>query len=377
MTYPVSTARPASSVPSAVGPTPTGPEAPHSQHERRRRARRRTSVLVGLALGTLLVFILSLGLGPVSIPPHDTVAVLIDAFRGIPSEIPNALVITELRLPRVLLALIAGAGLAVAGATMQAYFRNPLADPGITGVSSGAAVGAVTVIVLGIDAFGRWTLPLAAFGGALAVLALIQVISAVSRDRSVATVLLVGIAINAFCGAVTGAIVANAEDSQTVRGAMFWLQGDLTSANWNDLALAVLPVTVGILILLGMTREINALHLGDVTAESTGVSVVRVRGQLLVVTSLIIGSVVAVTGVIGFVGLVAPHVVRLLIGSDQRYMLPASALLGASFLVIADTVARLAPVGTSWQTGIVTALVGSPLFLALILRSRRAGWRSS
>ncbi|MGO2110336.1 MAG: FecCD family ABC transporter permease [Pseudoclavibacter sp.] len=342
------------------------------------RRRRRGIVLGALAGATVVGFIVALGLGPVAIAPGDTVAILIrSAFGADASAIDNNLVVTELRLPRALLALLAGAGLAVAGAAMQAYFRNPLAEPGVTGVASGSAVGAVSVIVLGLGGLGAWTLPAAAFLGAMGALAVISVVSLVSRDRSPVTVLLLGIALNAFCGAVTGAIVANAEDSQTVRGALFWLQGDLTSASWSDLALIVLPALLGIAVVFAMTPELNALLLGDETAASTGVHVARVRVVLLVLTSVIVGSIVAVTGVIGFVGLVAPHIVRLLLGSDHRFLLPGSALLGGLFLVAADTVARLAPGGGSWQTGIVTALVGAPVFVVLVLRTRNASRRAA
>lgn len=336
-------------------------------------AKTRVVAITCLASSTVIVAILALGFGPVSISPADVTAILATHLTGGEPTAVNALVITELRLPRVLLALLAGAGLATAGAAMQAYFRNPLAEPGITGVASGASVGAVTVIVLGIETFGSWTLPIAAFMGALIVLFTIQTIAMTARDRSVATVLLVGIALSAFCGALTGAIVANAKDSQTVRGALFWLQGDLTAANWDDLTLATPPVLIGITITLLMSREINALHLGDETAQSIGVHVTRVRTLLLLVTSLLVGATVAVTGVIGFVGLIAPQAVRLLLGSDHRYLLPASAFLGGGFLVAADTIARMSPSGTSWQTGVVTALIGSPLFLVLVLRNRRAG----
>lgn len=342
-----------------------------------RRTRRRIVVLTGIAVATAVTVVVALGIGPVPIPPGDTVAILWHAATGAPAQLPGHLVVTELRLPRTLLALLAGAGLGVAGAAMQAFFRNPLAEPGVTGVASGAAVGAVAVLVVGLDALGGWTLPVAAFVGAAVVLLVIQAVSLVSRDRSPTTVLLIGIALNAFCGALTGALVANARDSQTVRGAVFWLQGDLTAADWDDLRISTLPVLLGVLLILAMTREINVLLLGDETAQSTGVHVARVRLQLLVLTSIVVGSTVAVTGVIGFVGLVAPHIVRLLLGSDHRVLLPGAAMLGGLFLVAADTVARNAPVGTAWQTGVVTALVGSPVFLVLVLRTRHAGRRAS
>ena len=359
-----------------AGPDAREPQTPVAEATRSRSTRRvrRLVVLVGLAVAAGLSCVIALGLGPVQVYPADTLAILLHALGGGNSAaLDHGLVITEIRLPRILLALIAGASLAVAGTAMQAYFRNPLAEPGVTGVASGSAVGAVAVIVVGAGTLGSWALPVAAFCGAIAVLGIIQLIAVLSRDRSPVTVLLLGIAMNAFCGALTGAIIANAADSQTVRGAMFWLQGDLTAANWDDLHLITLPALLGIGALGMMTRELNALLLGDETAESTGVNVARVRLLLLVLTAVVVGSVVAVTGVIGFVGLVAPHIVRLLIGSDHRFLLPGAALLGGLFLVAADTVARMAPGGAAWQTGIVTALVGAPVFVVLVLRSRHTG----
>ena len=351
---------------------------PHAPPRNRRPStHRRPLLLAGLTTLTALAFLAALGIGPVKIPPADTLQILLASLSGGASDLPNALVITDIRLPRALLSLLAGAGLAVAGVAMQTYFRNPLAEPGVTGVASGAAVGAVLVIVLGIHTVGAWTLPLAAILGAVVVLALVQLVSLVSRDRGVTTVLLVGIALNAFCGAAIGALIANAEDSQTARGAMFWLQGDLTTSSWRDLAVSTAPVLIGILLLLAASRELNMLLLGEETARSAGLGTGRVRALVLVLASVIVGAIVAVTGVIGFVGLVAPHVVRLLIGSDHRFLLPGSMLLGASFLLAADTVARLAPAGTAWQTGVVTALVGSPVFLALVLRSRHASRSAS
>lgn len=318
---------------------------------------------------------MSVGAGPVPVHPVDTVRVLLDPLTGQPADrIEHALVITELRVPRVAMAILVGAGLAVGGVAMQAYFRNPLADPGVTGVASGAAVGAVTVIVLGgasgVGALAGWARPGAAFVGAVAVLIVIQGISLFTRDRRPATLLLLGIAMNALCGAAIGAIVANAEDSQTVRGALFWLQGDLTAVTADDVGLAAAPILLGIAVVALCTRELNTLLLGEDIADSMGVDVARLRATLLVVTAVVVGSAVAVTGVIGFVGLVAPHVARLLLGSDHRTLLPGAALLGALFLVAADTVARLGPGGVVWQTGVVTALIGAPVFVLLVMRTR-------
>lgn len=348
------------------------PVAPEPVSIRAPRVRRGCVVLLGLGVAVALACIVALGVGPVPTSPAEVVRILAASVSGADtSELSHALVITQLRLPRVLVAVVVGFALATAGACMQAYFRNPLAEPGVTGVASGSAVGAVLVVVSG--ASSAWMLPSAAFCGALAVLMVMHVVSLVSRDRGPTTILLVGVALNAFCGAVTGAVMANAEDSQSVRSAMFWLQGDLSMASWADLGLVVGPVVLGLGVAMLMTRDLNTMMLGDDTAQSMGIDLRRTRSVLLIMTSLLVGVVVAVTGVIGFVGLVAPHMVRLLIGSDHRFLIPGSALLGGLFLVSADAVARSGPGGGSWQSGIVTALVGAPVFLVMVLRSRRSG----
>lgn len=351
----------------------------HPRAATRTRARRRaltTSVwLSALVVLLLAVMLVSLCLGPVTIPLTETARIALSLFgmhdTGVP--VSDLLVVRDIRLPRILLASLAGAGLAVAGAMMQAFFRNPLADPGVTGVSSGAAVGAVAVLASGVSVIGAWTLPAAAFVGALMAMALIQLIGTIARDRTPVTLLLIGVALSAFSGAVVGAIISNASDSQTVKGAVFWLQGDLNAASWEQVRLIVGPALICIVISMAMTRELNALLLGDDQAQSTGVPVGRVRTGLLVLTAVLVGSIVSVTGVIGFVGLVVPHAVRLVGGADHRWLLPASALLGASFLTAADTVARVVVEPAHWQTGVVCALAGSPVFLLLVLRSRRVG----
>ena len=341
-----------------------------------RRTGSRAAILVALIMLLAVVTIGALSLGPVVIPFGDTVGAVADRIGAMltgaesPSTGP-ALVVTEIRLPRVTLSLLAGAGLAVAGAVMQAFFRNPLADPGVTGVSSGAAVGAVAVLAGGIGVLGPWTLPAAAFVGAIGVMALTQLIGFLARDSTPVTLLLVGIALNAFLGAVVGAIIANAPDPQIVRGAVFWLQGDLNAASWDSVRLTAAPVLLCIIIVFLLARELDALLIGDDEAHSIGVNVGAVRAGLLVLTAVLVGAIVAMTGVIGFVGLVVPHVARLVIGGDHRMLLPASALLGATFLTAADTVARVAVEPVAWQTGVVTAFIGSPVFLALVLRTRR------
>ncbi|MBC6761935.1 iron ABC transporter permease [Corynebacterium sp. LK27] len=273
----------------------------------------------------------------------------------------------SIRLPRVLLAGLVGASLAVAGATMQAVFRNPLAEPGVTGVSSGAAVVAVILIVTGVAAKAPWVLSAGAFIGALLAVIFVQIVAGLNGGSG-ATLLLVGIALNAFLGAVIAATIANAPHSDDAQQAMFWLNGDLTAANWQDIALAVGPITVGTVILMTLIPELNLLLLGEEQAAATGMRTVWIRQLLLALGALVTAAGVAVTGVISFVGLVVPHLIRLAIGPDHRSLLPISMCLGAVFLILADLVARSLFSPVALQTGTVTAFLGAPALLALILR---------
>lgn len=273
----------------------------------------------------------------------------------------------SIRLPRVLLAGLVGASLAVAGATMQAVFRNPLAEPGVTGVSSGAAVVAVILIVTGVAAKAPWVLSAGAFIGALLAVIFVQIVAGLNGGSG-ATLLLVGIALNAFLGAVIAATIANAPHSDDAQQAMFWLNGDLTAANWQDIALAVGPITVGTVILMMLIPELNLLLLGEEQAAATGMRTVWIRQLLLALAALVTAAGVAVTGVISFVGLVVPHLIRLAIGPDHRSLLPISMCLGAVFLILADLVARSLFSPVALQTGTVTAFLGAPALLALILR---------
>ena len=273
----------------------------------------------------------------------------------------------SIRLPRVLLAGLVGASLAVAGATMQAVFRNPLAEPGVSGVSSGAAVVAVILIVTGVATKAPWVLSAGAFIGALLAVIFVQIVAGLNGGSG-ATLLLVGIALNAFLGAVIAATIANAPHSDDAQQAMFWLNGDLTAANWQDIALAVGPITVGTVILMMLIPELNLLLLGEEQAAATGMRTVWIRQLLLALAALVTAAGVAVTGVISFVGLVVPHLIRLAIGPDHRSLLPISMCLGAVFLILADLVARSLFSPVALQTGTVTAFLGAPALLALILR---------
>lgn len=367
----------ARAVPDPPGRDP-GPEAagglpgpPSRSPVRRRRAGGPVVILGGLVVLLVVAGGMAVSLGPVSVPAWEVPGILAErlGLSGAGAATRQELVVGQIRLPRVLVAALAGAALGMAGAVLQALFGNPLAEPGVTGVSAGAAVGAVLAIMSG--AAGTYALPAAAFAGALLTVGAVCGIAAVSRDRGIATVLLVGIALNALLGAVVSALVANAPDEQSLRGVVFWLQGDLEARTWEHVRLAVPPVLAGLAAATLFSRDLNVMALGDDAARTSGVDVARARLALLALASLLTGVAVSVSGVIAFVGLVAPHVIRLIAGPDHRLLLPASALLGAVFLVSADTAARLLPAQVALQTGVVTAFAGAPVFLLLVLWSRR------
>jgi iron complex transport system permease protein len=282
-----------------------------------------------------------------------------------PSPIRDAIV-WELRLPRILTAAGVGAGLALSGAVMQAVTRNPLADPFLLGLSAGASLGAVAVLVLGVTVL----LAPAAFLGALAALVATLVIARSTGSLTPPRTVLAGVAVSSLAAAITSLVIFWTASGDSYREILGWLLGSLAGARWPAVAIAIgaLVVIGGPLMLTG--RTLDAFAFGETAAASLGVSVNRTRWLLLVATALLTGARVSVSGSIGFVGLVLPHAIRLLVGSANRRVLPLSALLGAVFLVLADTVARSAFDPRELPVGIVTAIVGAPLFVLLLARRR-------
>ncbi|MCK2056976.1 iron ABC transporter permease [Methylobacterium sp. 37f] len=347
---------------------------------------RRPGLVVWAILGLVLAgaVLMSLGLGAVSIPPGRVAAILLhgggEPGGGDTGAARDALVILNIRLPRTLLGLLVGAGLAVSGALMQGLFRNPLADPALVGVSAGSGLGAATVIVLGDRlraALGlagplpdailpEAILPAAAFLGGLAATLALYVVASRAGRTSVATLLLAGIALAALASALTGLLVYASDDRQ-LRDLTFWLLGSLGGATWAKVlasALAILPVLV---LVPWLGRGLNALVLGEAEAFHLGIAVERLKRRVILLVALAVGAGVAAAGVIGFVGLVVPHALRLLIGPEHRRLLPACAVLGGTLLVLADVAARLVVAPAELPIGIVTALVGAPAFLWLLL----------
>lgn len=285
-------------------------------------------------------------------------------------EITRSPIVLELRLPRAFLALLVGGALGVSGASLQSLVRNPLADPFLLGLSGGAGLGAVLAIALHWG--GPWALPLAAFAGALVALGLVFRLGLVGGAELDPRILLLGgVAVGAFTGAVTTAVVSLAEASQ-LRNAYLWLWGGLSNASWATVRLIALYLPLPLLVLLSAARPLDVLVLGDESARYLGTDVAATKRRVYLAASLLTAAAVAVSGVIGFVGLIVPHIGRGLVGGQHRALLPATFLIGGALLVLADTVARVAVAPRELPVGIVTALVGVPLFVLLLKR-----WQAS
>ena len=337
------------------------------------------SLFVALTALLLLALWLSLALGPVSLPLLDTLEALLRLSGLSGEQVPGQaeLIIGQIRLPRTLLGLSVGAVLALCGVAMQGLFRNPLADPGLVGVSSGAALGAALVIVgsasLGWGLGPLWLQPyllsLAAFAGGLGVTAVVYRLGRRDGQTSVAAMLLAGVALSALAGALIGLFTYLADDA-TLRSLTFWNMGSLNGASYARLW-PLLLVGVGVAIWLPRrATALNALLLGESEARHLGFEVERLKRELVLCTALGVGAAVAAAGLIGFIGLVVPHLLRLLVGPDHRVLLPASAMAGAALLLLADLLARLLLAPAELPIGIITALLGAPFFLYLLVRGR-------
>lgn len=351
---------------------------------------RRRIALFALAALLFAVAVFSLTRGVIASPAWEVFALLpraLPAFFGVGTVADNpaaptlVLILAEIRLPRLALGLLVGAGLAMCGAVMQGLFRNPMADPGLLGVSSGAAFGAVLCIVLGdtiVAYFGGdwsalrpWLLPGMAFAGGAIALTAVHRLSLAGGKTDIATMLLAGLAVNAICGALLGLLTYIAADAE-LRELVFWSLGGLEITSREKLfagAALVLPVLI---LLPRFARKLNANLLGEREAGHLGVNMERVKRRLILLVAVAVGAAVSLSGVIGFVGLLVPHCIRLVLGPDHRLLLPASALFGAALLVTADIAAREAAAPAEIPVGIITAILGGPFFLYLLLRYRRA-----
>jgi iron complex transport system permease protein len=323
--------------------------------------------LVGLAALAAAAVVLSLGFGAARLDLGEVVTAL--RGRGDPAAVT---IVRELRLPRAILAALVGGALALAGAAFQALLRNPLAEPYILGVSSGAAVGAVAWIAAGGLAVSRLGLPAAAFVGALLAIALVlSIATRVDRRLDVRVLLLAGVVAGSFFNACILLLLAF-QEADAFRSAMFWMMGSLAGATWRAVGFLAAAVTLGGILLLALARSFNALAVGEETAAFLGIPVDRVRrAAYLIASGLAAGSVIAAGG-IGFVGLVVPHAVRIVWGGEHRFLLPAAFFAGAAFLPLADLLARVVVAPNELPLGVVTAFIGVPFFVALLRRQARS-----
>ncbi|HSM36984.1 MAG TPA: iron ABC transporter permease [Longimicrobiales bacterium] len=318
------------------------------------------------ALGLVLVAaaVLAVGVGSAGLPLSE----VLDALRG-GADQATRVIVWDLRLPRILLAALVGGALALSGAVFQALLRNPLADPYVLGVSGGAAVGAVLALALGADHTASAAVPFAALAGALGATALVfRIASAPGRPLDTRVLLLAGVIAGAFFNAIILLLLTFAS-AETFRSAIFWMMGSLAGAGWRApaiLAAVVLPVSVALLLL---ARSLNLLAIGEETALFLGTRVERVKVAAYFLASVLVAGSVAAAGVIGFIGLVVPHALRLAWGGDHRLLLPACLLAGGAFLIAADTLARGVTGAMELPVGVVTALVGVPVFALLLRRS--------
>lgn len=333
-------------------------------------------VLPVLFLGLFASVTLATIVGPVWISPLTVWKVALHEATGFLQPDWSAAegqIVWQIRLPRVLLAAVVGAGLSVVGTALQAAVRNPLADPFVLGGSSGASVGAVLVIVVGVQVFGVYSLEVAAFAGASAAFVLVLALARPPGGHaSPLRLILAGVAVSYALSAVTSFLVLRADDPEEVRSVLFWTLGSLSGARWEYLTLPAAALITGTALLLAQSRSLNALLVGEESAVALGVETGRFRRNLLVLCGLLTGTMVAVSGTIGFVGLMVPHMVRLVVGADHRRVLPAAALSGAILLVWVDVVARTVISPEEMPIGVVTSLVGAPFFLWLMRRKRGA-----
>lgn len=333
-------------------------------------------LVFGLVFALLVAIVLAVAVGAVAIPFGRVIRIII--WHAVPQIITPDWSPTEdqivwmFRLPRVLLAVIVGAALAVSGTALQAMVRNPLADPYIFGVSAGASVAAVAVLTLGSAVVGGVSLSLAAFGGALASMVIVYFMAQQDGRAAPARLVLAGVAVGYVLSAVTSYLVLRAATpGGGAASVLSWLAGSLGGAKWEYLGVPSLAVILTTALLLLRARQLNALLAGEETATGLGVNVERFRIELFLGTSLLVGTVVAISGAIGFVGLMIPHITRMLVGADHRRVLPITALLGGVYLVLVDLVGRTIIAPQELPVGIVTAALGGPFFLWLLRRRGR------
>ena len=333
--------------------------------------------ILGLFILLVAVVILAAAVGSVQIPFLITSSILISKLPlvELTPTWTGALetIVLEIRLPRVILAGLVGAALAIAGATYQGLFRNPLADPYLIGVAQGAALGAVIGFLLPAtwhsSGFGFGIIPLLAFSGALMSTAIVYNLARIGKTLPVTTLILAGVALGALLGSIVSYLIISS--GERIHGIMFWLMGSFSLTQWSEAKIVLPYVLLGVVIILLYARSLNLMQLDEEQAQQLGINVERLKLVLLAAATLITAAAVSFVGIIGFVGIIIPHAVRLIWGADYRFLLPLSVLTGAIFLILADIIARTALAPTEIPIGVITALFGAPFFLYLLRRRKR------
>lgn len=334
-------------------------------------------LLAGLLLILLLSVLIAVSLGTIQIAPIETYHIMV--YKLFQLDIGNVAtqvspahieIIWNIRLPRILLAMIAGSGLALCGTVMQASVQNPLADPYILGISAGASLGATFAILMGsFGPTGIWGTAIGAFTGALAAAGLVMALSGIGGKSSTIKMILAGMIANALFSAFSGFIIYLANNADGIRSIAFWTMGSLAAAKWKTLAFPGLVILMSCVYFMANTRKLNAMLLGEEAATALGVDSSKIRRNNMLMTALITGLVVATCGIIGFVGLIIPHLVRGMFGSDHSRLIPTSIIIGALFLIWADVLARILLPSGELPIGIITALIGAPFFMYVLLKS--------
>ncbi|WIV11816.1 iron ABC transporter permease [Proteiniborus sp. MB09-C3] len=340
--------------------------------------RKNNKIKIIILLGILAISILfSITVGAVKIPLKDTVKIISSKIGFLSSKVDisnikesNIFIVLSIRLPRILLAALVGSVLAVVGSSYQAIFKNPMADPYVMGVSSGAAFGATIGIVLGLNkgVFGFGITSIFAFVGALITTIIVYNLARVGNKISTTSILLAGIVMSSILSAgVSIMMIFNHDELASI---VSWTMGSFNGASWKQIGVIVVPVAAGLVFLVSLSREMNAIVMGEEDAQNMGVNVERVKKMILVTASLLSACVVSVSGIIGFVGIIVPHLFRLLFDADHKMLLPVSAIGGGIFLLLSDTLARTIVPGTEIPVGIITSIFGGPFFLYLLKKSK-------
>jgi iron complex transport system permease protein len=344
------------------------------------RERKNAVIIAGFGLALVIATLLSLSIGAVSIPVADILILLfkkIGLYSSQQVDEMHTIVLASIRLPRILMTVLIGGALGISGAALQGLFRNPLVEPGLIGVSGGSAAAVVTLIVFG----GTWSLPteglihnsllpIVAFVGGVAATFIVLRLSNQSGSTNIAVLILIGVAINALAGAIIGLAIFYADENQ-LRTFTFWTLGDLGGATWDKLVIAAPLLAFASVSLLFFSRSLNAFALGEAEAFHMGVDVERTKMTIIFLSALAVGVSVSMVGMIGFIGLVVPHLIRVLFQPDHRLVLPASVLGGAILLVISDLISRTIVAPAELPIGVVTALIGAPFFIGLLTNAKK------